>query len=170
MKSLVIYFSHDGWNSINGEIQYISKGKTHILAERIAALSNSDIYRLLPETEYSMDYEECLKRAKMENDNNILPKIANPIYSLSEYDVIYLGFPNWYRSYPRIIGTFITNNNLEGKVIKPFCTNEEGAFGIGELELRGALAPKKAILKDGLAVRGSEVEISDDKIIRWLNK
>ena len=170
MKSLVVYFSRDGYNSIDGKVEYITKGKTHILAERIAALSGSDIYRLIPEIEYPMDYEECLKRAKIENDRNIHPGLSNPLYSLNEYDLIYLGFPNWYRSYPRLIATFIDLHDLKGKTIKPFCTNEEGAFGIGELELRSALKQKEAILKDGLAVKGSEVENSDDKILRWLEK
>ena len=85
---------------------------------------------------YPQDDEECDKRAKEESQTNSKPEINGAIPSLEEYELIYLGFPNWYRSFPRIIGTFLDSVDLKGKIVKPFCTNEEGGFGIGELELK----------------------------------
>ena len=82
--------------------------------------------------------------------------------NMADYDVIYIGFPIWYRTYPRIVASFLDAYDFTGKTIKPFCTNDEGTFGISLLEMQGAL--KGATLTDGLAIRGVNVLSSDDKI------
>ena len=163
MKSIVVYFSRDGKNvAISG------KSKTQLLAEKIQDYTNSDIYRIVPVEPYSQDDAECDRRAKEESQTNAKPAISGAIPSLEEYELIYLGFPNWYRSFPRIIGTFLDSVDLKGKVVKPFCTNEEGGFGIGELELRGRA--KGATLKNGFSSRGSDVDTCDERLKAWLNK
>jgi len=81
---------------------------------------------------------------------------------MSQYDTIYLGFPIWYRTYPRVIASFIDKYDWTGKTIKPFCTNDEGTFGITLLELAGQA--KGATILDGLAIRGIEVDSSFDKV------
>lgn len=48
--------------------------------------------------------------------------------NLEQYDVIFLGYPIWNNDAPRIIYTFLENENLSGKIIVPFCTS--GGSGI----------------------------------------
>lgn len=107
-------------------------------------------------------------RAKKELEEGSFPAIANLKQSIKEYELIYLGFPNWYRSYPRLIATFLKSYDFTGKTIKSFCTNEEGAFGIGEFELRATL--KGANLKEGFAVKGTEATNCDLELSKWVNK
>ena len=162
MKSIVVYFSRDGKAAV------MDKSKTQILAEKVQELSGSDIYKIIPMEPYPQDDMECDKRAKEESQTNAKPAINGAIPDLSAYEVIYLGFPNWYRSFPRIIGTFLDAVDLNGKILKPFCTNEEGGFGIGELELRGRA--KGAILKNGFSCKSSDVLSCDERLQNWLNK
>ena len=166
MKQLVVYFSRTGENMVRGEKEIITKGFTEIVAEKIALLTRAELYPLIPEDPYPIDYEECVTRARNEDAANAEVPFKNPKANLDEYDVIYLGFPNWYRSYPRIVATFLRKYDFVGKTIMPFCTNEEGAFGIGELELRGQV--KGAIIKSGYAVRGHDAEDCDDTLKKWL--
>ena len=168
MSILIAYFSKDGGNSVDGVTKNLEKGNTEIVAEKIARLTGGELYPLIPVEPYSSNYLVTSARAKKEADEGAFPAIANLKKSIDEYDVIYLGFPNWYRSYPRIIATFLKSYDFTGKVIKPFCTNEEGAFGIGELELRATL--KTAILKEGFAVKGSEADECDLELSAWVNK
>ena len=168
MSILIAYFSKDGGNSVDGVTKNLEKGNTEIVAEKIAKLTGGELYPLIPVEPYSNNYLVTSARAKKEADEGAFPAIANLKKSLDEYDVIYLGFPNWYRSYPRIIATFLKSYDFTGKVIKPFCTNEEGAFGIGELELRATL--KTAQLKEGFAVKGSEADECDLELSAWVNK
>ena len=162
MKAIVVYFSRDGKAAV------LSKSKTEILAEKIKEFSGADIYKIIPMEPYPQDDEECDKRAKMESQTNAKPEINGAIPNLEEYELVYLGFPNWYRSFPRIIGTFLDAVDLKGKVIKPFCTNEEGGFGIGELELKGRC--KGATLKTGFSCRSGDVASCDERLKAWLLK
>ena len=63
---------------------------------------------------------------------------------------------------------FIRDNKWVGKTVIPFCTNEEGALGIGELELRASV--KGAIIKPGFAERGYNAATCDEKIKSWLKE
>lgn len=163
MKSIVIYFSREGKVAA-----VLGKSKTQILAEKIQEFTKSDIYRIIPAEPYSQDDEECDRRAKEESQTNAKPAINGSLPDVSGYDVIYLGFPNWYRSFPRIIGTFLDLVDIKGKTLKPFCTNEEGGFGIGELELKGRA--KGANLKNGFSCKSEDVENCDERLKAWLAK
>ena len=164
MNSLVVYFSRVGENSVNGKIEVIEKGYTEILALQIAKKTGSHVFKLEPVNPYPRDYQECVKRAQNEGFVDYL----HDDFKVDDYDVVFLGFPNWWRSYPRIVATFIKNNNWIGKTIIPFCTNEEGAFGIGESELKASV--KGAIIKEGFAERGTNVTNCEDKLDAWLKR
>jgi len=164
MKSLVVYFSRAGENSVNGNIEVIEKGYTEILAQKIAKYTDSHIFKLEPVVPYPFSYVETVKRSNEEGFVDYL----HPEFKVDEYDVVFIGFPNWWRSYPRIVATFIKNNVWIGKTVIPFCTNEEGALGIGEMELKASV--KGAILKTGFAARGYDVETCDAEVQDWLKK
>ena len=168
MKALIVYFSRAGENIVGDEREIIEKGFTEIVAEKIQKLTGGALIKLQPAEEYPFGYDECNRRARKEYEENILPAVKNLPASIDSYDTIFLGFPLWYRSYPRIISTFIRAYSFIGKAVKPFCTNEEGTFGIMQLELQSAL--KGAIVKDGLAIRGYDAAKSDDLIAEWVNK
>lgn len=50
-------------------------------------------------------------------------------HDCSKIDTLFLGYPNLWGSYPRIIATFLEDFDTEGLIIYPFCTHEESAFG-----------------------------------------
>ena len=66
MKSLVVYFSRAGENSVNGKIEVIEKGYTEIVAKKISKKTDSHIFKLEPVVPYPFSYEECVKRARDE--------------------------------------------------------------------------------------------------------
>lgn len=155
MKSIVVYFTPND-------------GKTKLLADKVISLSGSDSYRIEPVNPYPEEYFACNNRAKEEYENNARPEIKGPLPLLDGYDVIYLGFPNWYRTYPKVIATFLEAVNLKGKIIKPFCTNEEGGFGIAELQLHSALP--ECDVKDGFSSKAENVDGCDNLLKDWINR
>ena len=169
MKSLVVYFSRVGETYIDGTIKRTEKGFTEILAEQIAELTGGDLFKLEPEEPFSEYYAQADKRAKDEYENNTLPPIKSLPTSIKDYDVIYIGFPIFYRSYPRVIAEFLRHFDFQGKIIKPFCTNEEGSFGTAELELRALL--KGSILRPGFSIRGFNAEKANENgaLARWVD-
>ena len=67
-------------------------------------------------------------------------------YNIKDYDVIYLGYPNYWGTMPMAMFTFLENVNLENKVIKPFCSHEGSGFGrsIGDIK---RICPKAQVEK-----------------------
>ena len=163
MKTLIAYFSHIGENLQNNEIVTLTKGNTEVVAEKIAELTGGDLYKIEEDEPYPEKYMDCVNRARKEDEDNIHPALkAGMKLNMDEYDTVYIGFPIWYRAYPRIVATFLETYDFTGKDIKPFCTNDEGTFGISLLEMQGTL--KGANIKDGLAIRGSDVYDADERI------
>ena len=163
MKTLVAYFSHIGENLQDNEIVVLEKGNTEVVAEKIAELTSGDLYKIEEEEPYPFRYDDCLRRSRREDENNEHPALKGGVrLNMDEYDTIYIGFPIWYRTYPRAIASFLDAYDFTGKTIRPFCTNDEGTFGISLLEMQGAL--KGADITDGLAIRGVKVYESDERI------
>lgn len=163
MKTLVAYFSHIGENLQDNEIVVLEKGNTEVVAEKIAELASGDLYKIEEEEPYPFKYDDCLRRSRREDENNEHPALKGGVrLNMDEYDTIYIGFPIWYRTYPRAIASFLDAYDFSGKTIRPFCTNDEGTFGISLLEMQGAL--KGANITDGLAIRGVKVYESDERI------
>ena len=166
MKTLVAYFSHVGENLQDNEIVVLEKGNTEVVAEKLAQLTGGDLYKIEEEEPYPYRYDDCLRRSRREDENNEHPAMkAGMKLNMDEYDAIYLGFPIWYRTYPRIVASFLDAYDFTGKTVKPFCTNDEGTFGISLLEMQGVL--KGAKLTDGLAIRGVNVYDADERIRKF---
>ena len=55
--------------------------------------------------------------------------------SIDAYDTVVLAYPNYWGSMPMAVYTFLEHFDFTGKTIRPFCTNDEGTFGISLLEM-----------------------------------
>ena len=163
MKTLIAYFSHIGENLQDNEIVVLEKGNTEVVAEKIAELTGGDLYKIEEEDPYPFSYDDCLRRARREDENNEHPALkGGPRLNMDDYDTVYIGFPIWYRTYPSVVASFLDAYDFSGKTLRPFCTNDEGTFGISLLEMQGVL--KGASFSDGLAIRGVKVYESDERI------
>lgn len=165
MKSLVVYYSRRGENYNVGNI---IEGNAEHIAKVIQSLTNSDIYEIKPVKEYDESYMKCIYEAQDELRNNARPEFLNPLDKIDEYDVIYLCYPNWWGTYPRVVASFLDKYNFNGKIIKPMCTHEGSAMGNSESELRKTLPT--AIIKKGLAIKGTMAHQSDEAIKKWINE
>ena len=101
MKSLVAYFSRADKNYVNGNIVDLPVGNTEIIANKIKDLTNSDIFTIKTMKPYPADYRKTVDIAREELNNDLRPELAGNLDSIDEYDVIYIGYPNFL-----IIGQF----------------------------------------------------------------
>lgn len=167
-KNLIIYFSHDKENYVTGQIKELEIGNTKVIAQKIRDRLNADIFEIIPLHEYPYQYKECTTLAKKEFKNNERPKVSNIISNIEEYDTIYLGYPNWWGTMPMCVWTFLETYDLSHKNIYPFCTHEGSGLGQSIEDIQ-RLCPQSYI-KKGLAIYGSQVEISDQEIEKWLKE
>lgn len=90
---------------------FSATGTTKGVAERIASVTNADIYEILaaqPYTDDDLNYNDSNSRStKEQNDKSVRPEIGSEDISLEGYTTIYLGFPIWWGEEPRILDTFV---------------------------------------------------------------
>lgn len=167
-KVLVASFSHTGENYGVGNI---TKGNTHIVAEMIAKETGGELFEIVPVKEYPKTYDACVDVAKQEKDSNARPTVKNDI-AVEDYDVVFIGYPNWWGDMPMPVYTFIEKHDWTGKTVIPFCTHE--GSGLSGTERNIANACKGATVGKGLAVRGTTAQNKQEQarktVLDWLKK
>lgn len=113
-------------------VYFSGTGNTRKVANLLTKEASADIFEIIPKDMYTSDdlnYNDDNCRANQEmNDDSARPAISNDLSAVSEYDVIYLGYPIWWGTAPRIIQTFIENYDISRATVYAFCTS--GGSGI----------------------------------------
>lgn len=130
-------------------VYYLYSDPTRRLAPYLAAALGADIQELLPVKPYSFNDNTAVKEARGEIERGYCPPLASCTTDLSQYDCIWVGSPNWLKTFAPPVRSFLQNANWQGKTLVPFCTYGGGGFGNMEQE-RAALA-KGAKALPGLA-------------------
>lgn len=151
-NELVVYFS---WS-----------GNTETVANEIAEQTGADIFEITPQTPYSDDYDTVVDLAQQEQSGNARPEIANAIENIEDYDVIYVGFPNWWGDMPMILYTFFDSYDLSGKTIAPFCTS--GGSGLSDTVAGIQALEPDATVTEGLHIRDHSVSDPANAVTEWL--
>ncbi|RAP50679.1 MAG: hypothetical protein BZ136_00865 [Methanosphaera sp. rholeuAM74] len=111
-KTLIAYFS--------------ASGQTKKVAEKLNTLIASDLHEIVAKQSYTSDdlnWHDQNSRSSLEmNDKASRPEIDSKV-DISQYDTILLGFPVWWYTAPRIINTFMEENNVKNKTIYTFVTS-----------------------------------------------
>ena len=167
-KVLVVFFSRTGENYAVGNIK---KGNTHIIAEMIANETGGKLFQIETLKPYPDEYKACVDIAKAEKENNARPEIKGDT-TVEDYDVIFLGYPNWWGDMPMAVYTFIGKHNWNGKTVVPFCTHEGSGLSGTERNLEKAC--KGATVIKGLAIKGTLAQNSQPQALKavqiWLKK
>ena len=112
-KILVAYFS--------------ATGTTAESAKKLAAVTGADLHEIKPEQPYTdadLDWQDKQSRSSLEmNDKHSRPAITDKIQNMQDYDTVYVGFPIWWYTCPRVINTFMEAYDFTGKTVIPFATS-----------------------------------------------
>ncbi len=168
MANLIVYYSRKGQNYINGSIENLSRGNTEIVAEFIREAVGGEMFEVETEKPYSNDYYKCTEEAKRELENNARPVLRRYLRSAEEYDVVFVGFPNWWGTMPMAMFSLLENCDFAGKTIFPFCTNEGSGMGYSERDLAKICTGAK--IEKGLPVRGASAAASRKMVAEWAKK
>jgi flavodoxin len=167
-KYLIAFFSRSGNNYVNGNIVNLPVGNTEVMAKMIQEMTKGDLFPVEAVNAYPGDYTETTEVAKQELRTNARPKLTRHLETLASYDLIFLGYPNWWGTMPMPVYTFLEEYDLSGKTIAPFCTHEGSGLGRSVSDIR-KMCPKSTVL-EGLAVKGGEVKNSQDDVAGWLRE
>lgn len=156
-KKLVVFFSYTG--------------NTKKIAESIQKKLNCDILEIKPVKPYSTDYQTVVDEEQNNESSKKKPEIQSIDKDLSQYDEIIVGSPVWWYTIAPVIRTFLSENDLKGKIIKPFATNA-GWLGHTFQEIQ-KLCPNSKVEKGMNIVFESysdNLVTSPDEIDKWIEQ
>ncbi len=156
-KKLVVYYSYTG--------------HTKMIAKRIEEKLGCDILEIKPIIPYSTNYQTVVNEEQNNESSNKTPQIEKIDKDLKKYDEIIIGSPVWWYTIAPVIRTFLKQNDLSGKTIKPFATNA-GWLGQTFKEIK-KLCPNSNV-KEGMNIvftedyNKNELVTPIDEIDNWI--
>ena len=167
-KVLIAYFSRTGENYNVGNVEV---GNTAIMASYMKEYLNADSFEIVPVNKYPDSYDECLKVATKEKEEDARPAIESKLDDVSKYDTIFIGYPIWWGEIPQIVYTFMEEYDLSGKTIIPFNTHEGSGSAGTYITIKNKLA-KSNVNTNGLALQGkvARTDKGKEETINWLKE
>ena len=153
---LIAYFSHSG--------------NTRFAAEQIQKVlgNNTDIFEIKPVKEYPANYNACVAQAKGECADGFKPELVEKVKDINQYDVVFVGTPNWWYTMAPPILSFLLSHDLSGKTVIPFVTHGGGGMARCETDIQKA-CPKSEFRKAG-AFSGGSIKSSEAALAKWVNE
>lgn len=166
-KCLIAYFSRAGNNYVSGKIVNLSVGNTKVVADMIWEITGGDLFRINTVKSYPKDYTATTNVAKKEQKDNARPELSSHVGNMDSYNLIFLGYPNWWGTMPMAVFTFLEEYDFSEKTIVPFCTHEGSGLGRSEKDI-AKVCPKARLLK-GLAIHGARASDAKKDVTDWLS-
>lgn len=149
-------------------VAYFSwSGNTEMVANLIAQQTGGDLFEIAPATPYTDDYDTLLDIAQQEQAEDARPDLANTVENWDSYDVVFVGYPNWWSDAPMAVYAFLESYDFTGKTLIPFNTSSSGGFG-RSLDGVAQSAPGAEIL-EGLALTESELDDASNQVSAWIS-
>ena len=168
-KILTLFFSMKGETYMaGGHIENLDKGNTNVCAEYIQQAVGGTLFEIETTKVYSQDHFAMIDEAKAEMDSGEKAAPKQWLEDLKSYDVIFIGYPIWWGTYPPVINTFLEHYDLSGKTVIPFSTSEGSGLLNTVAELREVC--KNAVVTEALAVKGSQARSSERTVSDWAKK
>lgn len=174
-KVLVAYFTvpeTDGVDASSGASRIIDNGQlygnTEYVARIISEATGGDLFAIKTVQTYPGGHKELVDAAKKEAEAKARPKLVSHIKNLKDYDVVFVGYPNWWYDMPMPLYTFFEEYDFSGKTVIPFCTHGGSRFSqsvktITELE-------KNATVIQGPSASRDNMSTAKDNVLKWLQK
>lgn len=145
----------------------LAPGNAAKIADWIQQEVGGDLFSIVVEDPYSSDYDECLDRAADEKADNARPALVNHVSNMEEYDIVFIGFPNWWYTLPMPVLSFVDEYDFSGKTIIPFCTHGTGGLSSTIRDLTAAL-PDDVTILDAIGIYRPDVDSSRPAVREWI--
>lgn len=136
---------------------------TKNLALEIAKQTGGTLSELIPEKNYSFDYNTAVKEVRNEISRGFSPKLILGNESIDDYLTIFIGTPNWFKTIAPPVMSFLRQHDFSGKTVIPFCTH--GGGGFCQIENDISKECPNSIILPGIAVNGT---VAPEEVANWL--
>lgn len=173
---LVAYFSWADNALIEGEVDAVTSpsvvapGHVAQLASWVQEETGGELFSIQVTEPYSSDWDECLERGNEERSQNARPELKESVENIENYDVVFLGYPNWWYGAPMALLSFIEENDLSDKQIYLFCSHGTGGLAGSVEDIEGVLPDSAALSDNVFDVYEEDVYGARNDILSWLEE
>lgn len=173
---LIAYFSWADNAILEGEVDAVASpsvtapGNVAQLASWVQEETGGDLFSIRVTEPYSSDWDECLARANDERSGNARPELTESVENIGDYDVVFLGYPNWWYGAPMALLSFIEENDLSDKQIYLFCSHGTGGLAGSVEDIEEALPDSVALSDNVFDVYEEDASSSQNDILSWLSE
>lgn len=144
------------------------QGTTEYVAGLIQEYIGGDMHLIQTVKPYSEDYDTVVDQNHQEQEEGVVPELQSTDLDIGQYDMIFIGYPIWATTIPQPIVSFLSQYDLAGKTIIPFCTHAGYGSGNSYADIQ-ELCPNSEVLT-GLAVQAEEISSAEQEVFAWLNE
>ncbi|MDE5598563.1 MAG: flavodoxin, partial [Lachnospiraceae bacterium] len=95
------------------------------------------------------------------------PELLYHVENMEDYDIVFLGFPNWWYTVPMAVHTFLEEYDFSGKTIVPFVTHGTGGLASTIKDITADL-PDSVTILEPIGVYRPEVDSSKQSVQEWV--
>lgn len=147
----------------------VAPGNAAQLANWIQQEVGGDLHSIVVAESYPSIYDDCLDRASQEKADNARPVLTTHVENMEDYDIVFLGFPNWWYTLPMPVLSFVEEYDWSGKTVIPFVTHGTGGLSATVRDLTAAL-PEDATVLDPIGVYRLDIPHAQSDIQSWITE
>ena len=148
-KTLVVYFS--------------ATGTTRGVAERLAKATGADLAEIKAAQDYTaadIDWRDTSSRSYVEHlHREMRPELAADAPSADGYDVVFVGYPLWWETAPRVVRTWLEAQDWAGKTIVTFATSSTSTRGADGVQLHDSAPAARWMTGRRIAANVTETQL-----------
>ena len=173
-KILIAYFTaaeNSGVDAVASasvtDIDGSAVGLTRAVADMIQDETGGELFSIRTSEVYPANRDELIDYAAQEQEEDARPQLTSHIDNLDQYDVIFVGYPNWWADLPMAVYSFFDEYDFSGKTIIPFNVHNGSQFS-GTIETIQELEPDADVIENGFTVSEQEAADAAGDVASWL--
>lgn len=144
------------------------RGTTEMVARYIQTAVGGDLHLIETSEPYPTEFDDVRDQNHAEQAAGTLPALKNRIENMDQYDIVFIGYPNWALDVPQAIRSFLSSYDLSGKTVVPFCTHD--GYGAGRTYNSVKEEATGANVLEGIAIEATDVPSAESQVQDWLER
>lgn len=175
-RVLIAYFSvpedvsTDGVDAVAGASIVVKDGEklgnTEYVAKLIQQTIGGNLFRIETVEPYPLEHDALVDQADEEKADAVRPKLATQVENFDQYEIILLGYPNWWADLPMPLYTFLESYDFGAKTIIPFVTHG-GSGASRTIDTIFQIQPGANVEDNALILSRNNVADSEDTVVQW---
>lgn len=172
---LIAYFSWADNAVLDEDVDAVASpsvtapGNVQQLAGWVQEETGGTLFPIQVTEPYPSDWDQCLERANQERGQDARPELAESVENMEDYDVVFLGYPNWWYGVPMALLSFLENHDLAGKQVYLFCSHGTGGLA-SSVEIITEALPDSEISDNIFDCYEEDAPDSQEEIRQWVRE